>query len=370
MRKWTIYFWGLSRAARGVGNFTHHFWRFNSARFPSSCGTHHKPHLSFGLGDFVLPRRKTIVCCETLPLAGQWRFAPRPRRRGRESEVVRQNLPDKIQLPGASLKPKAYGDKISVTTPWVLSLYDHFWYLACGLRGLHKRQQCEGSVSLSAAATLSRRGVVSARRRNPQELEWQSASSSFLERPKWKSTVWLDDKEVGSDIRLCVTHEYDFGLIPPGKHRLTVRKRGQPDDSAVSPRRAQRLRIRSTKRGTASSEKWNCARQSPVWIQDVQVFPSAANKSVQIKVKIRNSTTKPGSGSLNVISWEKAKPGIAEFRRVISTKSKVTWETNVSIVELELKLDETTSNWDEFHPTLQVLNSNPMCGSFSELQHA
>ncbi len=46
----------------------------------------------------------------------------------------------------------------------------------------------------------------------------------------------------------------------------------------------------------------------------------------------------------------------------------MTWETNVSIVELELKLDETTSNWDEFHPTLQVLELELMCGSFSELR--
>ena len=42
--------------------------------------------------------------------------------------MVQQNLPLPIRLPGI-LQSQNYGDVISTRTPWVLSLYDRFWYL-------------------------------------------------------------------------------------------------------------------------------------------------------------------------------------------------------------------------------------------------
>ena len=65
---------------------------------------------------------------ETLPLAGEWRFALDRTDAGTNENWFAKNLPDKITLPGI-LEAQGYGDEISTTTPWVLSLYDHFWFL-------------------------------------------------------------------------------------------------------------------------------------------------------------------------------------------------------------------------------------------------
>ncbi len=235
---------------------------------------------------------KPLPASETLPLAGQWRFALDRADAGVSEKWFTKNLSDKIQLPGV-LESQGYGDKISVTTPWVLSLYDHFWYL----RADYAAYTNAGNVKVPFLCQPPRHYLGAAWYQRDIEIpkDWNGKRVVlFLERPKWKSTVWLDDKEIGSDISLCTPHEYDFGLVPPGKHRLTVRV----DNRMILPYRPDSHSV-----SDSLDQAWNgivgkmeLRATSPVWIDDVQVFPSAANKSVQIKVKIRNSTTKPGSG--------------------------------------------------------------------------
>src|SRR5690348_18163622 len=69
-----------------------------------------------------------ISAAETQPLAGEWRFAIDRSDAGLGEKWFTKNLADKIKLPGI-LEQQGYGDEISISTPWVLSLYDHFWYL-------------------------------------------------------------------------------------------------------------------------------------------------------------------------------------------------------------------------------------------------
>src|SRR5690242_3027553 len=71
---------------------------------------------------------KPLRAAETISLAGQWRFALDRQDAGIKGDWFSRNLPDTIQLPGI-LESQGYGDKISIHTPWVLSLYDHYWYL-------------------------------------------------------------------------------------------------------------------------------------------------------------------------------------------------------------------------------------------------
>ena len=53
---------------------------------------------------------------------------------------------------------------------------------------------------------------------------WQGKRVTlFLERCRWVTTVWLDDKRIGTQDSLIAPHVYDFGTgVAPGKHRLTI----------------------------------------------------------------------------------------------------------------------------------------------------
>ena len=71
---------------------------------------------------------RPAAAADTVSLAGEWRFALDRQDFGIREQWFSRNLPDKIQLPGV-LQAQGYGDPISIHTPWVLTLYDHFWYL-------------------------------------------------------------------------------------------------------------------------------------------------------------------------------------------------------------------------------------------------
>ena len=158
----------------------------------------------------------------TVPLAGEWRFALDRDDVGTNENWFAKDLAGKIQLPGILRPAGLRGDEISISTPWVLTLYDHFWYL----RADYAAYTNAGNVKVPFISQPPRHYLGAAWYQ--RDIEIPSGGNDkrvvlFLERPHWKTTVWLDDKEVGSDISLCTPHEYDLGLVPSGKHRLTIR---------------------------------------------------------------------------------------------------------------------------------------------------
>src|ERR1051325_8658284 len=63
-----------------------------------------------------------------ISFAGDWRFALDRADVGVKENWFSQELTDRIKLPGV-LQSQGYGDEISTSTPWVLSLYDRAWFL-------------------------------------------------------------------------------------------------------------------------------------------------------------------------------------------------------------------------------------------------
>ena len=225
---------------------------------------------------------------ETLPLAGEWRFALDRNDTGTAEHWFTQNLADKIKLPGI-LESQGYGDEISTTTPWVLSLYDHFWFMRADYAGYTNA----GHVKVPFISQPQRHYLGAAWYQRDLEIpkSWSGKRVVlFMERPHWKSTVWLDDKEIGSDIRRGVPHEFDFGMLPPGKHRLTVRV----DNRMIMPYRLDAHSV-----SDSLDNAWNgivgkieLRATPPVWIENVQIFPNVENQTITVRAHIGNLTGK------------------------------------------------------------------------------
>src|SRR4051812_14440639 len=81
--------------------------------------------LTFAL---VCPARASAGEDESIPLAGEWRFALDRADAGLRERWFDQTLLGRIKLPGV-LQSQGYGDLVSAETPWVLSLYDRFWFM-------------------------------------------------------------------------------------------------------------------------------------------------------------------------------------------------------------------------------------------------
>jgi F5/8 type C domain/Glycosyl hydrolases family 2, sugar binding domain/Glycosyl hydrolases family 2 len=238
---------------------------------------------------------------DTLPLAGEWRFEIA----GTNEPAYARTLPGKIHLPGtmddAGLGPK---NTKPPTLEGPYRLYDYAgpaWY--------------QRDLEIPAGWQGKRVGL-------------------FLERCRWVTTVWLDDKRIGSQDSLIAPHVYDFGLgVAPGKHRLTICV-----DNTVKI--DQGRFVSALFGGTWGNMNGIIGRieltaTPPVWIDDVQVYPDVDKQQARVVVKIGNATGKPGRGALSV-----------QGRAV-----EAAWDTEGGRAESDVDMSGARL-WDEFAPNL------------------
>lgn len=284
----------------------------------------------------------------TIDLSGDWRFDLDKASQGESASWFLRSLPDRIKLPGI-LQSQGFGDEISTTTPWVLSLYDRNWFD----REEYKPYTKSGNVKVPFLSQPPRHYIGQAWYQRDIAIPeaWRGKRVVLtLERPKWQTTVWVDDKKIGSRRSLVAPHEFDLGLVEPGTHRLTI----LVDSSMILP-------YRPDAHGVSDSlgMSWNgitgkigLKATSLVWIDDAQVFtpgPAAtaggnptgregASARATIKIKIGNSSAKAGSGTLT-----------ANGKRI-----PVTWTADGGRTEIEVAFPNARA-WNEFHPELQRL---------------
>jgi len=271
-------------------------------------------------------------------LEGYWRFEMDPTDVGERGEWFNRVLRNAIRLPGV-LQNQYNGDMISTTTPWELTLYDHFWYL----REDYKAYLEPGKVKVPFLSQPPRHylGVAWYQReiQIPQDLVARRLVLT-LERPHWETTVWIDARKVGSDRSLVAPHIYDLGLVSPGRHRLTIRV----DNRLIMPYRPDAHSV-----SDSLGASWNgivgkieLTDTGRVWIDDVQVFPNLSQSSMLIKVRIGNQTGRSGVATLTAI-WPDV--GIVP----------VNWDEDGGSAEIEVPLRLDAPTWDEFHPNLLPL---------------
>jgi beta-galactosidase len=281
----------------------------------------------------------------TIPLSGSWRFQLDRHDLGIEDKFFKRDLSQTIRLPGI-LQAQGYGDEISTNTPWVLSLYDKLWYQ----REDYKAFTTPGQVNVPFVSQPERHylGVAWYQRDIEIPKEWEGRRVVvFLERTRWETRAWLDDKLVGTNRSLCTPHEFDFGIVTPGKHRLTVRVDNRmlmnyrPDAHAVSDS------LGSTWNGIVG--KIELRSTPPVWIEEVRVFPSAQTRNFTVKIHIGNATHKICRTRYQVLTSKNRDPdliGVADFADVPPGGA---W------FETQILLNQEAKRWDEFRPELESI---------------
>jgi len=178
---------------------------------------------------------------EPISLAGDWRFAldpsaeehtlaeggpsapPLPPGEGIAASWFKRDLPGTIRLPGI-LQGQNYGNPISPSTPWVLSLGDAWWKLQPA--ALRQKFSQPGQVEVPFLSQPPRHylGVAWYQRQIEIPAAWAARRVVLLlEHPHWETRVWVDDQPFAPDQSLVAPHESDLGLLAPGSHRLTIR---------------------------------------------------------------------------------------------------------------------------------------------------
>lgn len=296
---------------------------------------------------------------DRLSLAGEWRFAldraaeqrepstkpirPLPVGDGLAQAWFKRDLPDRIQLPGV-LQAQGYGNAISPTTPWVVALGDAWWNLQPAALRERFSQPGRTEVPFLSQPPMHYLGAAWYQRTVDVPPAWQNRRVVlFLERPHWETTVWLDDRPIGSCRSLVSPHEYDLGVVAPGSHRLTLRidnrqiVRDPQNDGHGVDSHAVSDALGATWNGIAG--RIELSSTPLVWMNDIQIFPNVATKTARLKITLGNATGQPGQGLVSAGS----------------TKIDASWSPSGGSLELDVPLEADTPIWDEFHPELQHL---------------
>src|SRR6185436_17366266 len=229
-----------------------------------------------------------------ISLDGYWRFELDPLDAGVQQQWFNRQLRGYIRLPGI-LQSQFFGNDITTETPWVLSLYDRYWYL----RDDYKAYTEKGKVKVPFMSQPQRHYLGPAWYQRDIEIPRYMQARRVvltLERPHWETTVWIDDRKIGSDRSLVAPHVYDLGTLALGRHRLTIRV----DNRMLMPYRPDAHSVSDSLGAT-----WNgivgtiqLEDTGRVWIDEAQVFPNLRQHSMLIKVKIGNATGRSGQATL------------------------------------------------------------------------
>src|ERR1044071_8795817 len=140
-------------------------------------------------------------------LDGYWRFELDPADAGVQQQWFGRALRGYIRLPGI-LQAQYFGNDTTTETPWVLSLYDRYWYL----REDYKAYTERGKVKVPFLSQPPRHYLGPAWYQRDIEIPRYMFGRRIvltLERPHWETTVWIDDRKIGSDRSLVAPNVYD-----------------------------------------------------------------------------------------------------------------------------------------------------------------
>lgn len=287
---------------------------------------------------------------QSIDLAGEWRFELDRKRVGTKKEWFNGKLDDEIQLPGC-LTAQGYGDKVSMDTKWTGDIRE-IWTDDPYYKQFQKKRNFKMPFWLQP----DRHYVGAAWYQREIEIpeDWKDKRITlFLERPHWKTTVWLNDNKIGTQNSLGTPHEYQLGYkLNPGKHLLTI----CVDNEMVLSEKTLHVGPNAHSISDHTQGNWNgivgkieLRATGPVWMDDVQIYPNAADKTARVKIQIKNISEEDGKGIIKVSGIKGRIAGLKNMDVPVS------WNKQGREAEFKLELGEDTKIWNEFNPNLYKL---------------
>jgi hypothetical protein len=313
--------------------------------------------LYFFLAFFVLQAQS-----QTISLTGKWRFAIDRNDIGITQKWFNNALSDAINLPG-SITENMKGDDVTLQTKWTGSIYDSSFFFRPSLA----KYRQPGNLKIPFWLTPNKNYVGAAWYQRDIDIpaNWNKKRITlFLERCHFYTRVWVDGKEVGSSNSLVTPHEFDIALLSPGKHTITIRIDNSikvmnvgPDSNSVTDH---------------TQTNWNgivgkllLKAGSPVYIDNIQIYPDIKKKLAKVKVTVVNADNKEAAGKI-VLSANSFNTKIPHVVQPVSVDYKASAH-DTTVVEVNLLLAEKMQLWDEFSPTLYRLTATIKTNSNSLL---
>jgi hypothetical protein len=255
-----------------------------------------------------------------LSLAGTWKFRLDVEDVGVAEKWFALEFDDTVQLPGTTDENR---------------------------KGINKDEQCIDRLS----RVWYWKGPAWYQRRVTIPDAWDGKRITlFLERSK-HTRVWVDQTFCGGEDTLSAPQVFDVtAAMTLGEHTLTIlvdNARLPP----VGPSHAVDERTQTNWNGIVG--KMEVRATTPVWLEDVQVYPNAKEKKARVRVVVSNITGKAASGRITVgcESYNVAKPSTFKTQSI-----RVKADEQENVVEFTYEPGDDVPLWDEFQPAMLRLD--------------
>jgi hypothetical protein len=284
-----------------------------------------------------------------LDLSGTWKFATDPQDRGIAEQCYLRDLPEKVVLPG-SMADNGKGDKPGLLTDWTGSIVDSSYFT----QDKYAKYRTEDNFKIPFWLTPVKHYKNPAWYQKKIKISenWQNRQIILhLERCHWETTVFVDDRQVGSQNSLAVPHEYNLTeYLNPGSHTLTIRV----DNRMIIP-----VGINSHSVSDHTQSNWNgiigklaLEVKNQVSIGEVRITPDIHQKVATTQITLHNPRTEKFEGILEI----SASAFNTDKEHVTGTfTQQVSFTDSEKTLQHLHDMGSDVQLWSEFNPALYHL---------------
>ena len=297
----------------------------------------------------LMVNTSVLAQIETIDLSGEWHLKLDPDQNGlREKWYTNSTYDQIIKLPGC-LQEQGYGNIPNIETKWwnkesLQSWFDSSPWL--------KKYESADNFKTQAWLIPDRYylGVAWYSKEFIIPENWDKKHITlFFERCHWESRLWIDGKYIGANLSLATPHIYDISAFTSGKHKIVLRI----DNSEMIDLGEMSHAVSDQTAGTWNGiiGKLELRGESPVWIEDFQIYPNLENNSINIKGNIA-SLNPPKQGKWGIkVDVSGYNKGNNHRPKSIQVEGILNGSMNTSF-DFKYNMGEDVKLWDEFDPNL------------------
>jgi len=297
-----------------------------------------------------------ITAQEVISIAGTWSFTMDPHDQGVTQKWYLQHLKNTVQLPGSMLENNK-GDKVTLNTRWTASIYDSSWYFDPRMQKY--RTQPIPMFPFWLTPKVHYTGAAWYQKQIDIPLKWQGQQINlFLERCHTATTVWIDNKQLGTQNSLVAPHEYDLTKwATPGKHMLTIRIDNRLAAIDVG-KDSHSLTDQTQGNWNGIIGRMELQAVPETALGQIQVFPDPGNHRARVEVSLSGNIRDAKAVILAAKSYN-----TTQSDTVSSLTTDIAGNINKNSLTLLYDMGKSALLWSEFHPalyklTVTLLNKN------------
>lgn len=283
-----------------------------------------------------------------ITLEGEWQFKEDPADKGLSEMWYNQNMETSVTLPG-SMNTNGKGDPVTVNTPWTGSMWNRAWYESSAYAKYRLPENTKIVFWLTPDKYYT--GAAWYQKKITIPADWKNKNVFlFLERCHWKTSLWIDGKEIGMQNSLAVPHRYLLAELVSGEHTLTLRVDNRVKEINPGPD-AHSISDNTQSNWNGVVGRIGLEAKPDAYISSVRIVPSLEAKKAMVEITIENLKKK----ELKAFVELQAKLiGGTEILPIDNSSCQLKKGENK--IQVTYAMGDTPRLWDEFTPNLYALH--------------